>query len=153
MKFARYEYIKATFSVFSFSMLQDFISILRVMGEHDVDLSELAEYIMENQKIFTEENAKDSISNIAATKYCVCPECGKGIVIEGLNSSPNSVLNETDEEGRKYLSMATCRDERKCGWQRFSHLSVTFLVRSFFPEKVNESLKELTRQPHGMEGI
>lgn len=149
MKFPRYEYIKASLSVFSLANLQDFVTISRSLVDYDIDPSELYEYVSDNQKIFAGEQAKRSLSIKAAMQYCLCPKCQSGIIIEPVNDRPGAMINPADNNGEVYQSLASCRDLIGCGWQKFSNLTQFDLMKSFFPKGVRDGLVELTVTPHG----
>lgn len=149
MKFPRYEYIKSSMAVFSFSVLQDFLSVERSLSDYDIDHSELSEYVKDNQKIFAGRDAKRSVAYKAAMRYCVCPKCGEGLIIEPVNDSPRTKIDPKDNNGDFYQSLASCRQEIECGWQKFSNLVQYDLMKSFFPQGVQDGLVELVVTPHG----
>ena len=148
MKIAKYEYIKASLSVFSLSALQDSVSVIRTLFEYDLEIQELIDYVIENQKYYSKSVAKNNVTHIAIAKFCHCPLCGQGLHFNELNKDQRTVV--TDDDGKKYFAVATCRDERECGWQSFSYLPVSLFVRTFFSEKVNKTISDLVGTPHGM---
>lgn len=149
MKFQRYEYVKASMAVFSFANLQDFVSVSRSLADYGIDPLELLEYVKDNQQIFAGENAKRSVSVKAAMQYCRCPKCGEELIIEQVNNSPRTMIDPASNDGELYQSLATCRLELECGWQKFSNLTQFDLMKSFFPKKIQDGLVELTITPHG----
>jgi len=149
MKIERYEYIKASLTANSFSSLQDAVSVIRSLHEYDIEIIELIDYVIENQKIYAGETAKGVIGRMAQIKFCLCPKCGAGLRFDVLNQGRNAVITDLNEEGLIYQSMATCMRERECGWQTFSPLPMHALVRSFFPEKTKRLVEEISSTPHG----
>ena len=149
MKFTRFEYIKASMAVFSFSALQDFIAVEKSLLEYGIDQQEKSENVTDNKRILAGESAKESVTYKAASKYCFCPKCGGGLIIEPVNDSPRNMIDPASNDGELYQSLASCKDERGCGWQKFSNLTQYGLMKSFFPKGVQDGLVELTMTPHG----
>lgn len=149
MELTRYEYAKACLAVFSFGILQDSVNVLRKMSESEITIEELTEYVFENQKIIAESEARHSIEYQAMARYCFCPECKSGLTMEELGGPDNrSIIS--NENGLPYLSVATCKDEAICGWQKFWHEPLFHLIRSFFPENIKAAIDGFA--PHGIHG-
>jgi len=153
MKLSRYEYVKSSMSVFSLGLLQDFINISNALSDYGIEVSELHEFVADNKKLFAGNSAARNMEIQASILYCVCPKCGNGLNIEPLNTSNRNVIEDPDPNGDIYRSLATCRDESGCGWQKYSVKPLDKLVRSFFPKELNLELEDLEKNEITAHGL
>jgi len=137
--------IEERLSVFKFTNLQSFLTIMQVARQYGFTVEQIEAYIQES---IDNIGGSRRLQNDLVDGHLIlkeCPECGGKMKIEDVNTCKGSIIPGG------WKSVFTCLRERECGHQLYLRESGRSVInRILRDKKVMDKYKLTNRLPHGI---